>query len=812
MRLNLLIFTLFLLPLFVVAQSKKDITISMLTGNDSVSSAFFRDQYLHNNFAHYLDNYSDLVTYQTETTGDFQLPDLQLFSISGNSYQWNKYYLNGFRVDNRFFPGNSYYTPDLYNHNLIIDSYDTQLLFESDLKIDNSFSFRYNIGGLGGISPLTEELVNLYHPTASQRLYKPIEYRRNMKQAGSVYLNYNIKSNKQNYTQQLYVDFGTRNLVGFDFGGINSYYPEDFFRLQLNGALPLKVGELFDEINYLINTSSRQNLFTEVNFARNESAQYQNHQASIYGSATKDDLQYTTGITSSIHSLRHNDINFSRNLIDQDGEAFEPWYPDGSTLELSHSIFLKKQLKQHLSFEFDGYNSLLKFTPFVNDFIQSAYVENINFPYHSLYAYKWSSKQFASGLFENSLRLNFDKQVNQNWQIIANADATLDGMVLKQKTMIKANWQAQLNFLYQPNNHFSLALNFGRKRIAFNYDHIRFFSNDYLNGEVNYWVDANNDKLFQSDEMDELLTTTGGLYHGIQNGLKQPAYFIFEFPLEYTLGKHKFSMFNTYKKYSNQWTVQFEGAAEDFGDFSQVNYQPIYFLNNGPAYYEVQHYPEEYFSEATFLRMASNSPYYLSNTVKYAFNSEKITFSVAWTSYILTGVSALGNGPLQNNLGVLSESSANPNSRYKLIGRLDQDRALAARILLAYQINNEWKIALSGKFKDGQPFTNFNTALQTNEKNQQQLAIWNKRTKGINPFTHEFGSRDDAFFNTEIRISYSNRIGNMPFDIQLMAYNIYDFGTELVEYSFQPDETNSRYAMELNIPRGLICTAKFYFN
>ena len=62
-------------------------------GVDSVGSDFFREWYVTNDLVHYLDNGSDNVFYEAETTGEWNMPDQKLFSIAGNPYKWNKYYL-----------------------------------------------------------------------------------------------------------------------------------------------------------------------------------------------------------------------------------------------------------------------------------------------------------------------------------------------------------------------------------------------------------------------------------------------------------------------------------------------------------------------------------------------------------------------------------------------------------------------------------------------------------------------------------------------------------------------------------------------
>ena len=70
-------------------------------GLDSVSSEWFRDWYQTTDLGHYLDNLNDYVVYESETTGEWNLGDRNIFSIAGNSFRQNKYRLNGMRIDSR---------------------------------------------------------------------------------------------------------------------------------------------------------------------------------------------------------------------------------------------------------------------------------------------------------------------------------------------------------------------------------------------------------------------------------------------------------------------------------------------------------------------------------------------------------------------------------------------------------------------------------------------------------------------------------------------------------------------------------------
>lgn len=810
---------LFLVLMFSFKVSAQKQTMSKdslpLYGTQHINADYFKENYQFNNLALYLDNINEFVTYQSETTGNFQLPDNYIFSVNGNSHKWNKYYLNGFRIDSRLFAGSTFYQPDIFNHALELNYYTSELSFTQNTNIENSVSVGYNVGGLGGISPFTEEQVNLFHLTASQRLYppslsryNPLVYRNKMLGSGTLSLNYAIPVGDQNYSQQLYVDFGTRMQDNFDEEGISGYYPEDFYKIQLNGQLPLKPNKAFDAVNYLFHIANRTNLYSESYFAQNESAKNNSLGISVYGTKHHQTYNYTTGFTFNTDKITHNDLNFSRNIIDQDGEAFEPWYPNSVTSEFSHAVKFEKTINEFLSLTFDGYNSLLHFAPTQNNFYNTVYSRNIDEPYIPLYVYNWTANEFNAGLLENTLSLKGIKALSKQVTLRANADLTFDAMLLSGKSMIRPNWQAQLGFYYKPSRLFSMEVNVSRYRVAFNVDDIKYFSDDYLNGDIYYWDDSNNDESYTANEKRDYFTSTGGKYHTAVSGLKQPSYFTLDIPLYFTFRNFRFSIINTYRKYNNNWITRFDKSAEEYGQYVPVGDKSIFFLNNGTVNYIIDDNLGSIMETNTFTNFLTNSPFYLANTLKLDYTGKKFFGSISLISNVMGGISTLGNGPLHNNLGVYSESSANPNINYKLIGRLDQERAYVIHILASYKLNDHFSFSASGKFKDGQPFSSFDTKVLTDASGNNQIAVWNDRTKGINPFNYDFGSREDAFFNIDVRANYKGFIGKKSFELQLMCYNIYDYGTELTEYIFLPLGT-SRRAMSLNIPRGLLFTATY---
>ena len=813
-----------LISLLLIFSTVSSIAQTLLSKMDSVpndgveskSSAFFRDVYLHNDLAHYLDNLSDYVIYETETTGSFNLPDQFTFFVSGNSYRWNKFYLDGFRIDSRFSAGSTAYQPDMYTHSINLEYSRSILNFSTDSTIPNSLALRYNVGGLGGISPTTEKLVNLFHNTASQRMFKPILFRDKMRDAGTVSFNYAIPSGGKLYGQQFYADFGTRMLVGFDETGINSYTPENFFKVQMAGELPIKLGNLFDRTNYLSIVSQRDNLYTEFNYGKDEVAKQNAYSFSFYGNKVRTDYKYTSGFTLATNKVQHANLNFSRNMIDVDGEGLEPWYPDGVTTELSHSLNFTKNLGAGWQLCLDSYNSLIYFSPTVSSFQNAIYArkENVTLdmvmPFQSLYVYNWKSNAFASGLLENALSLKKEVKLAKDLHLKASFDLTYDAMLVASKSMFKPNWQTKLGLSYNPVKWFSTELNFDRNRVSFNIEDIRYFSNDYMNADVYYWKDANGDRQYQESEKSDYFTSTGGRYHQTAGNLRQQSYVVFDMPMYFRFGNHEFAWLNTYEIYYNNVTTRLDKPADQYGttETNATGDKQIFYFNNGPVNYVVDYYPSSYMKTDKFYDITVNTPHYAATTIKYTYNSERFYCSFSWCCNLMNGVSALGNGPLSNSLGIYSETSANPNTAYKILGRLDQDRSYIGRVLMSYKFTKNLSFGVTGKFKDGVPFTSFDTQLKVDPSGNAQLAMWNARTKGTNSITDEFGTRKDAFFNFDLRAAYKGTAMNHPYEIQMMMYNVYDFGTELTEYTFEPDDVRTRYALQLNIPRGLMVTAK----
>ena len=759
-------------------------------GVDSASSEFFREWYQWSELNHYLDNMSDYVTYETETTGEWSQPDQQVFSIRGNSFRWNKYYYQGFRIDSRFQEGGTLLYTDMQEHSLALDYERGRLYFTPDSLRQNSLRLSGNIGGAGGISPGTAEMIHWFHKTASDRALLPITERAHILGAGQASVGYGIPYKGRTLYQHLYANYGQRRQVACDETGISGTYDAPYCKVQLTGELPMPQGVW--SLHYLLGAQHRTDLYSEYTYSQQEQATATEYSFSVY---TKRDTCFTTGLTYALHDILHNNRTFERNIIDQDGEGLEPWYSDGQTHELSWAVNYRLPVLPWLSFHLDAYNSLVYFRPGATQWQNRLYARYADSARTDYYDYAFRSHAFGAGLLENEARLQTQKQVLKWLTIRGEAALTLDGIILRDKQLVMPSWEAEMAVAFHPTGWFDAEIIIGNYRTRYGMNMVQLLSSDYMNTGI-YYVGSGR----QANRM-------GGAYLSIDKGLPQPQYAVLDIPIRFTIaGRHEIAVLSTARKYYNCLTIS-------YADGSESGAKAQYILTRRPI-----------MKEAGFFY---NTPFYMSNTIRYTYRGRKVFFSLSWQSYQMSGTSLIGNGVLANNVDALSYTMANantyrnannPTSEVRSLGRLDQDRAYICRLQLGANITENWGLSANFHFKDGTPIANYLTEETTTATSDKDIVVYPGDTKGINVADGHFGKRKDAFFNLDIRLRYRGNInmrnqtagatGAVPFEVQLSGYNLYDFGTELQEYSFDQCLPQKRNAMTLCIPRGFMLNVR----
>lgn len=746
-----------------------------IVGLDSVDSKFFREQYQTTDLAHYLDNNNVYVVYEAETTGEWSNGDQHVFSIAGNSFKNSKYVLNGMRIDSRSRVGSMLLHTGMDRTSMALDYHDGILRFADDTIQHSTIRLTGNTGNMGGISPGTRQLINLFHESAEERTIdnRPVNNRNHVVGAGTAETTFAINYEGKPYYQHAYFHYVRRRLTAFDHTGISGMYNADGYTAQVDGRIPLSTGAKLESLNYFMVATGRTDYGSEFLYNQNEQGKHNVYHAGVY--ATKRFANQGTlvaGISYELSQWKHDTLQFSRNIMDHDGEGFEPWYADGNLHSINLSVQYDQRLLPWLRIHAEGYNALLHFNPTIKTWSNDMYMQafNASAPTY-LNTINWTSSAFTGGLLENEALAIAEHCLARGLTMYAHLGVSLDGILLEDgQSVVTPNWLAKFALDYKPCGWFNISLSISHHRMSYTWDELRYLSTGYMNHGARHQPAAT-------------------LW------MHQPSYAVLDLPIRFTwgrTGKHEVAVLSTIRKYYNQWyTTRIEGS-----DDYRIGLQPMDVLSD---------------------QLGKRTPYLLSNCVRYTYTGRKWFVQLSWQSYLMSGFSALGNGPLSNNIGILSESTADPrthqtiafsNLPYQGTGRLNQDRAYIARLQVTYNACKYFSIGLSGKFKDGQAFTNFEVQTQTNGS-QTQATILPYDARGINTANNAFGKRKDAFFNFDLRATGRWWVREIPMSLEVQCYNIYDFGTALTEYTFDRGyDIPARTTMSMCIPRGLLFTLR----
>ena len=773
-----------------------------LTGQDTISASFFKEWYHQGNPVHYLEALNDHVIYQDVHVGQWSEGDQLIFSIDGNSYRQNRFYLNGFRVNSRFQTGSTPYRPNLQQYGLVIDARSSSIRYTLDYEARDYAKVSLNHGGIGGINHLSEEIVRVMHGSGSDDLYKAnsLTARQRVRTAGTFDIAKTLtRKDGKRYRQHIMAHLRQREFPNYDQDGLidgNPLYDASSFSVQMDGSLPSGSG--LDRLGYRVNISRQDNYGAEFYLNPDETVKLDTYGASLY--AQKDNL--TGGFTWTSSLARHRNLEFRRNVIDQDGESLYPYSPDGNTHELSLPVSWRYTLLPGIDWKYEGFNSLILFNPTQNTFSNEVFLRHTAAPAETpLYRYQWESNAFAGGILENTFGIETKYTIARGLTIATDLDLTLDGILLKGKSKITPGIQSEVSLGWQPARWLRMGLDLSYDRIPYTIETLRYFSNDYLNGTAYY----NDGRVFE---------TSGGKYHNYADNLHQPTYITLEIPVLFRFysqsGVHEIMLNQVVRKYSNTWMTSFAGGTNQAGFWEDG----VWYQNCGPKEYVVEDFP----SSLEGPGLLTSSPFFVSQLTRYTYNTWRFMCSVSWQSMMGASPVALGFGPETNDYLCLSESTANPNTftvledqekSYQSWGRVDQDKAYVLRTYFAYKISKTIECGLNFKWTDGQPFSYFNTFVKTDEAGNSQVQILPATTRGINPIDNNFGCRESGIFNFDLHVRGQWQMYGHDMSLNLMCYNINDFGNVLMEYAF-PEGARGRmtrgHNLALTVPRGLLLT------
>ena len=769
-----------------------------MSGESEVPTEFFREWYHRSDLIYYLEALSDHTIAETTTYGQWWIPERLAIAVEGLPSTANRYYIDGMRTDDRFQAGSSLYVPNMQQYNLCINTHTSQLYFSLDSTSRDYVQATYNTGQLGNGEPAwgTAAIFNITHrsPMESADTYKHITARRHLTGAGTLDAAYTIKDTQgKGYRQHIYAAYGQRNITRENHQGLildNPLYQADYYKVQADGQLPICTNSVFDYLGYRMNFSGREDGGSELLYNYNEVYDHKNYSGMLYARGK----HLTTGLNWSTNTVLHSNQEFSKNILDQDGESFDPWIADGNTHELSWAVNYDQSLTDWLSVHVDAYNSMIHFSPKNQHFTNVVYMQSpIDEHAKDLYSYEWESNAYTGGLLENTFGLKAHYDMNEKLSLNAHLDITLDAILLRNKSKVNGNIQAGINLDLHPCKWFEMGVSLSHERMPYTIDQLRYFSDDYMNANVYY------------ARTDELYATTGGKYHHYKKGLLQTSYLGLDIPIHLHFGKHEIVLQQSYKKFFNAWHTNYLGAPEDYGYYQDHNGVDVFYLNGGIQEYEVGVAPV--FGNNWLM----NSPYYFSQLTRYTYTGRKVLVSVSWQSMQASGYCGLGNGFQTNNLGALSETTANPNTsnvidnqggEHRGVGRYNLDKGYVCRFYLAYNICEWLQAGMTVKWTDGKPFTDY-----MYYANNNQVSILPKESRGTNPTDGNFGKRHCAKYNIDLHIQGKWQVRDIPMQLNIECYNMWDFCHDLAEMSFVQDIPYAhRASMIMDIPVGLLAT------
>ncbi len=772
-----------------------------MTGTDSVPAEYFRTWYHRSDLMYYLEALNDHTIIETPVAGQWWQADRLTMAIDGMSCFTNRYYIDGMRVDDRFQPGSTVFVPNMQRYDLAINIHNATLRFSRDTAAGDYVQASYNFGQVGNGQPGlgTKEIFNITHrsPMESADTYKHITHRRHLKGAGNLDAAYTFHDKDGNaFRQHLYAIYGQRLITREDRCGLildDPLYASNYYKVQADGLLPMRPNRAFTELGYRLNFSGKEDGGSEYLYNYNEVYDLKNYTGSIYLKRP----YLTTGLTWATNTVRHADQEFSKNMLDQDGESFYPWIADGNTHELSWAVNYEQPVLDWLSVHVDAYNSMIYFSPTQTQFTNNVFMQSPTAATPTpLYRYEWTSRAFAGGILENTIGLKAHYALCKQLDINAHVDFTLDAMLQHNKSKVSPNCQAGINFDLHPCRWFEMGLTVAHERVAYNADYLRFFSDDYMNADIYY---AGTDNLF---------ATTGGKYHSYRKNLLQTSYLEVNIPIRFVFrdkhnGQHEIVLQNSYKKFFNVWHTYFAGGADLYGSYVNQSGIDVFYQNAGEKFFEVG--TTEPFGTNGLL----NSPYFFSNLTRYTYTGRKVTVGISWQSMQAAGYVGIGNGPNSNTIGVLSETTANPNTthvldnpdaKYPGVSRMDLDKGYVARFYLGYNICRWVQAGVTIKWTDGKPFTSYRYFT-----NGQELAILPNDSRGTNPTDGNFGSRHSAWYNIDLHVQAKWNVRDIGMCVNLECYNMWDFCCDLAEMSFVQDIPYAyRASMIMTIPTGIL--------
>lgn len=744
--------------------------------SDRVSARFIEQIYQGQSLTEYLDNYVDDIHVHLETTAGYDQPNPYLNAFTGASYKWTNYSYDGIRINNPLIAGDAAYHFPLEYSGITIDRISRTI---NVLPGEKKKSLRWSntFGNIGGRVGFTDWFINniSMHPSAKDREILEINHRPSTPWSTEL----SWINTQSDHPFQFHLVNGSRIHVDQDYKGTSTPYTENYSLINGKVRLSARTNPIGEGIHLLLNARWRSHAGGELNFNQNETTRQNQQHITLY---TKGENQSAAiGLSHLGNAL--NETLYHKNVIDQDGEGMMPLIDTGNQWAASLSYNRTHPITEKLGLHLNTHNRLIHKsdnTSFYNViYLKSVIQDSIPLGY-----WNWNSFSHTGGLLVNDVTLKYS---DKNLQLSGGLHAY--GIVQSEKSVLSIDPSIDVRYHIDRGN-WDIGLILGSMPNPMDIDQLKFISNKHYNARL-------------SQIFSEPLETFGGAYTQLSDKLRASRTTYFELPIKYKTSKWTWSLTPQYRRYSNTWTVAYQDETFS-GVFHQVGDRSVWYPRNRFSKYIVVPYDKSRMTnpDGSDNGWLFSQPFYAGATFRFEHKTDKWYFSGSFTANMIMGASGFGNGPIDNNINSLSIHQANPNFRNHQLGRLDSDRSFISRLIASYKLNDDHRLTLQLKYKDGQSFANYDYFVQYID-GMPRVAFVPREVRGDNPFSGIMGRREDFFSNLELKGQHRVQIGKAPLTLRWAIHNLFDFANETSEYTFGNQNGYDRAPLELHVPRSV---------
>jgi len=722
----------------------------------------------------------DTVSLIEESNG-FSLIDPGKVYFEGDSPLWFRWYLGGFPIHSSLEPGAAAVSLPFS----ALDGY--RLRGESPSDREAGFSFVPAATGgnftriqlstiyphLGGYWKFGESMLAPHAVTRSPDLYttrrKPLAnlaadlaWQHNWEKSSLLASVQYLGSKRQ------FNDFHLPDTVFAETGSILSAYSR-YRSLWLGGAA---------EIQAAVRSLERSHDGAE--FGRYPEETQELNRKSGFVSLSWQKNRFTGGFYAMLENERRHPIDtaFAKDLEDIDGEGFMPCERSGTVSSSRIGISLKQTVASWLHLYAEGDQ-----TGFRGD-------ETGDGPHPLL----WEGIPYQVILWEGGKPYRnqaYNWLTGIRWDIPLGRSLALIGRAAYSGRGIRQAGEGRSLHFRAPEFDAGLRIAFGEKArllIAFGHSQTPFAADlpfflapDRPSGSYRYWDDLNGDRLFQDGEEGDLFGLTGSPVHRVDPVIETPLQDRFLLAFSTPISRNfRFQLKGIYKWFHNPLAVRY---AEEYGTYRTVDGIELFVLESPFTSFLLTNGDDQ------------KDPFYAQLHLRlFGGRKDRWFFSFSFLAHIGMGVTAFGNG-IANDIGVIDESMADPNSRINGYGRLDGDRAFVGRIYGGWYLLPRFFLAGSIKYRDGNPFA----FIDHYQVDRQHILVY-KTIKAEDEKGVKGGPREDCLWDFHFQATYEFSLGKIQAQAFLAAFNLFDFGSELSENVFSG---GYRRANELQLARTL---------